>query len=685
MKEENIVCNPAYFCWLNFKMYRKTADRTLEKYCRCISAPDSSKVIKTAAKELCTAVEGIFGFRPRIIGGSVHQRLPYLQLSIQENDTAGEQKAACGFTIKQVDENDQDKIVISGTDENGVLYGVFCFIFSLGMGKSIETIQTKQKTYNKLRMINQWDNFSGNIERGYSGGSIFYENGGFTRNYDRIRDYARLLASVSVNYIVLNNVNVHEEETKFISDQYLPEIARIASIFAEYGVKILLSVNFAAAITLGGLNTADPLDEKVCTFWRKTADMIYSYIPNFGGFLVKADSESRPGPYTYGRDHAQGANMLADALQPHGGIVVWRCFVYNCHTDWRDRKVDRAKAAYDNFLPLDGRFRDNVVLQIKNGPMDFQIREPVTPLFGGLEKTNQIIEFQIAQEYTGHQIDLCFLVPLWKEALDFDTFAKGKNSRVGDVVSGRLFHTPTGGMAGVSNIGDSPAWTGNPLAQANLFGFGRLAWNPSLSSREIAEEWVKLTFGCSAATVETITDILLRSREVYEKYTCPLGIGWFVNPECHYGPSVDGYEYSRWGTYHYADLKGIGVDRTVATGTGYAGQYKSKNARMYEQVETCPENLLLFFHHMPYSHVLKSGLTIIQYIYDTHFQGVEEAADLQKKWDSLQNEIDPSIFKEVQRRFQLQMKDAIEWRDVVNTYFYRKTGIADEKGRKIYS
>ena len=375
-----------------------------------------------------------------------------------------------------------------------------------------------------------------------------------------MRGFCLLWASIA---IVLNNVNVHEEETKFITDKYLPEIARIASIFSDYGIQILLSVNFASPIVLGGLSTADPLDENVRAFWRETADTIYSYIPDFGGFLVKADSESRPGPYTYGRDHAQGANMLADALQPHGGIVVWRCFVYNCHTDWRDRKLDRAKAAYDNFMPLDGKFKDNVILQIKNGPMDFQIREPVTPLFGALEKTNQIIEFQIAQEYTGHQIDLCFLVPLWKEALDFDTFARGRNSLVSDIVSGKLFHTPTGGIAGVSNIGDSPAWTGNPLAQANLFGFGRLAWNPALSSKEIAEEWATLTFGPDKAAVGKITDMLLRSREIYEKYTCPLGIGWFVNPEFHYGPSVDGYEYSRWGTYHYADLKGIGVDRTV--------------------------------------------------------------------------------------------------------------------------
>jgi alpha-glucuronidase len=532
-------------------------------------------------------------------------------------------------------------------------------------------------------MMNQWDNFSGDIERGYSGQSIFYKNK-FTRDYDRIRDYARLLSSVGINYIVLNNVNVHEEETKFITDQYLPEVKAIASIFSDYGIKTMLSINFAAPMILGGLETADPLDKEVQLFWNKTADKIYSYIPDFGGFLVKADSESRPGPFTYGRDHAQGANMLADALQPHDGVVVWRCFVYNCQTNWRDRKLDRARAAYDNFITLDGKFKDNVVLQIKNGPMDFQIREPVTPLFGALKKTNQILEVQIAQEYTGHQIDLCFLVPLWKEALDFDTYANGKNSPVRDAISGKLFHTAMGGVAGVSNIGDSAAWTANPLAQANLFGFGKLAWDPTSSSAAIAEEWTMLTFGAESQTVAKIMDMLMRSREIYERYTCPLGIGWFVNPEYHYGPSVDGYEYSRWGTYHYADWKGIGVDRTVATGTGYAGQYQKENAEMYEYPETCPENLLLFFHHVPYDYQLKSGLTVLQHIYNSHFNGADEVAELQKNWDSLKDSIEPAIFEEVQHRFELQMKIAIEWRDVVNTYFYRHTGIPDAKGRHIY-
>ena len=671
--------NQAYFCWLNYKKYRGSTDKGLEKYCRRVLAPDSSKVIHTAVKELCGGIRNVFDFEPQTPANEAE--CPRIRLSV-EKDTAGD--AACGFAIRHITGNGRDEIVISGTDENGVLYGVFEFLFALGTGKPINRLETEQKTLNKLRMINQWDNLSGDIERGYSGKSIFYENGKITRDTGRVRDYARLLASVGINSIVLNNVNVHEGETKFITEEYLPDLARLAAVFSDYGIRVFLSINFAAPIALGGLDTADPLDEDVCAFWRRTVETVYSYIPDFGGFLVKADSESRPGPFTYGRDHAQGANMLAKALQPHGGVVVWRCFVYNCQTDWRDRSLDRAKAAYDNFMPLDGKFMDNVVHHIKNGPMDFRIREPVSPLFGGLEKTNQVLEVQIAQEYTGHQIDLCFLVPLWKEALDFDTYAKGKGSRVSDIVNGRLFQNRNGGVAAVSNIGNSPAWTGNPLAQANLFGFGRLAWDPSRTSEEIAGEWAELTFGAGTSAASKITGMLLRSRDVYEKYTCPLGIGWFVNPECHYGPSVDGYEYSKWGTYHYADWKGIGVDRTVATGTGYAGQYRSTNAEMYEHAETCPEELLLFFHHLPYDYVLKSGQTILQYIYDTHFEGAKEVAEMQKEWDSLQSEVDPEIFAEVRNRFRLQMKDAVEWRDVVNTYFYRKTGIPDAKGRKIY-
>ncbi len=375
--------------------------------------------------------------------------------------------------------------------------------------------------------------------------------------------------------------------------------------------------------------------------------------------------------------------MLADAVAPYGGIIIWRCFVYNCTQDWRDYKTDRARAGYDYFKDFDGEYHDNVILQIKNGPMDFQIREPISPLLGGLTKTNQLLEVQIAQEYTGHQIDLCYLMPMFKEVLDFRTYCSEKNDTVADIVSGRTMGNKLAGMAAVINTGNDFNWTGNDLAAANLYGFGRLAYNTELSSEEIAREWVALTFDMDKASEDKLVDMLMRSRDIYEKYTSPLGIGWMVTPHEHYGPSVDGYEYSRWGTYHRADHKGIGVDRSDK-GTGYAQQYYEPNASAYNDPEKCPEELLLFFHHIPYTWKLKSGKTLIQYIYDSHFEGEEGAEKLAEDWNSLKDVVDPDVFARVAERFELQVANAKEWRDQVNSYFYRKSDIADEQGRKIY-
>jgi alpha-glucuronidase len=462
-------------------------------------------------------------------------------------------------------------------------------------------------------------------------------------------------------------------------------VEKLASIFRPYGIKLLLSINYASPMEIGGLPTADPLDPQVRDWWRQRVEVIYGRIPDFGGFLVKADSEYRPGPFTYQRNHAEGANMLAEALAPYGGVVIWRCFVYNCQQDWRDRTTDRARAAYDHFQPLDGAFASNVILQIKNGPMDFQVREPVSPLFGAMSATNQLLELQITQEYTGQQIDLCYLAPQWKEVLDFDTYARGKGSSVKRIVDGSLFQRPYAGIAGVANVGDDPNWTGHPLAQANLFAFGRLCWNPDLTAEEITEEWVKATFGSDPEVSTTLSRMLLSSWRIYENYTAPLGIGWMVNPGFHYGPNVDGYEYSQWGTYHRADWQGIGVDRTMASGTGYTGQYFPENARRYEDVATCPDELILFFHHLPYTHQLKDGKTIIQHIYDTHFEGVEQVKELIQNWGRLKGKVDEERFRQVEERLNKQLVAAEEWRDVINTYFYRKTGIPDQHRRTIYS
>ncbi|MCB2307056.1 alpha-glucuronidase [Clostridium estertheticum] len=678
MEYINKESSSLYNCWLNYDKEVTLSDE-IKEILKNIKLNEEGIIINTAVKELSIAIKKLIGKEPEIIKDTM---VSHIYLGKLKNQTV--KLVPGGFSIKRSTINKKNVIEILGKDENGILNGVFSFIRAIYTGSNINEINIVDNPRNMVRMINHWDNMSGDIERGYAGKSIFFKDNHIVKDKSRIRDYARLMASVAINGIVINNVNVHKQETKLITDELLPEVKKIADIFREYGIKLYLSVNFASTIEIGGLLTADPLDFNVRTWWKKTAENIYSYIPDFGGFLVKADSESRPGPFTYGRNHAEGANMLAEALRPFGGIVIWRCFVYNCKLDWRDRSTDRAKAAFDNFKPLDGKFDENVVLQVKNGPMDFQIREPISPLFGALKQTNEFMEFQIAQEYTGQQKHLCYLVPMWKEALDFDTFANGKDSNVSKIVDGSLFKTKYGGVAAVSNIGGSECWTGHPLAQANLYGYGRLIWNTLLSSDEIAREWVKLTFGAEKEVEQIIVDILLESREVYEKYTCPLGVGWMVNPNHHYGPSVEGYEYSPWGTYNYADYKSIGVDRTVATGTGYIGEYEPTVAAKFENIATCPEELLLFFHNVLYSYKLKTGKTVIQHIYDTHFEGVEKVDEFINKWETLQNKIDSKIFDLVMEKFQIQKKDSREWRDVVNTYFYRKTGIDDLYKRKIY-
>ncbi len=650
-----------YDCWLAYG--KDDAMKWTERYLSRLCVLCIGRVISSAVKELETAYRRLAGKIPERISKPFSGGCFILRIN-------GDFDAG-GYGISVSDDN----ITVEGGDENGVLYGVFRFLILASGGYSPEKLNITEKPCYPLRMADQWDNADGTVERGYSGASIFYEKDRPVSDMTRLTDYARLLSSVGINAICINNVNVHKTETHFITEKFLPDIAKIADIFADHGIKLYLSVNFAAPMEIDGLPTADPLNERVISWWKCTAEKIYSYIPDFGGFLVKADSENRPGPHTYGRDHAEGANMLADALKPYGGKVIWRCFVYNCHVDWRDRSTDRAKAAYDNFKPLDGKFADNVFLQIKNGPMDFQIREPVSPLFGAMPNTNCICEFQITQEYTGQQIDLCYLVPMWKECLDFDTYSDGE----GSFVSKKIL-----GAAAVSNVGANRCLTGNPLAGANLYGYGRLVFDPSLSAKQIAEEWVRAALTADEETAEVICTMLLSSREIYESYTSPLGVGWMVTPHYHYGVDVDGYEYSPWGTYHYSDRNGMGADRTRATGTGYTAQYASHNEEMYEDPSTCPEELLLFFHHLPYTYMLKSGKTLIQHIYDSHFDGAEKAEGLLMQWRSLKGKLPEEIYSEAEIRFEKQLLNSRQWRDVINTYFFRKSGIDDIHSRKIY-
>ena len=642
-----------------------------------MSSADSDRsdnvIIDTAAHELCTAVHEMFGttLAPKQLLSTA------LRLTAAENEPAG------AFSIT-ADEGSK-VITISSASGEGLLYGAFRLIFLLRTADEFKELNCEETPASPLRMLNHWDNMDGSIERGYSGNSFFFESDKVIID-DRTEAYARLVASVGINAVVINNVNVRAAATKLISAVYRKEIKALINIFKKYGIRLYLSLNFAAPMELGGLDGSDPCDEKVRAWWKKALDDLFTDVPELGGFLIKADSEGRPGPFTYGRTHADGANMLADIIAPYGGLVIWRCFVYNCKQDWRDTVTDRAKAQYDNFMPLDGEFRENVILQIKNGPMDFQVREPVSPLFGGLKKTNELMEFQIAQEYTGQQKHVCYLIPMFKEILEFKTYIRDTKGEpieadtVCDVVTGRTFGTKNCGMAAVSNTGNDANWTGHDLAAANLYGFGRLAFNPALTAEEIAKEWTALTFGKDEVIFQLISYILNTSRPAYEKYTAPLGVGWMVNPCHHYGPNVDGYEFSEWGTYHRSDAEGMGVERG-AKGTGYIAQYNEPNASLYENLETCPDELLLFMHHVPYTYRLHSGKTVIQHIYDSHYEGAEEAVRMRSAWCSLKDKIDRKRFERVLERFDLQVESAAEWRDAICTYYRQKSGIADEKGR----
>ena len=672
--------------WLNYQQISGNdanggVSDCFQKVCFCgldIHSPIGQNILK----ELQTSSQKMFHTEPKVTENETEAGIV---LQVNENQELGQE----GYEIKQ----SNGSYYICGQTEKAVLYGMFRFL-ALVRQAQLYVLPITEVPRNPIRMLNHWDNMDGSIERGYSGNSFFFHNDEMMID-DRTRDYARFLASIGINAVAINNVNVKGAATALISERFYKQVQELSELFLSFGVKLFLSVNYAMPCEYG-LNTADPLDATVKEWWSNKCKEVYQNVPDLGGFLIKADSEGRPGPFTYGRTQADGANMLAEAIRPYEGLIIWRCFVYNCQQDWRDYKTDRARAGYDYFSELDGNFAENVVLQIKNGPMDFQVREPISPLFGGLMKTNQMLEVQIAQEYTGQQRHICYLIPWSKEVLAFETYLKDRakeqgvatngKSTVADIVSGRTLSKVNCGMVAVTNTGNDENWTGHDMAAANLYGFGRLAFNTELSAEEIAEEWIKLTFAQAVKeqkVVDGIRQILMMSWPAYEKYTSPLGIGWMVTPDCHYGPSVDGYEYSRWGTYHRADHLGIGVDRSKK-GTGYAAQYNEPNASMYEVPETCPEELLLFFHHMPYTYQLKSGKTIIQHIYDTHFEGAKDAEKMFALWTELKEFIDEEAYNRVTERMQHQVAHSKEWRDIVNSYFYRKSGIKDEKGREIY-
>ncbi|MGC1415047.1 MAG: alpha-glucuronidase family glycosyl hydrolase [Candidatus Acidiferrum sp.] len=670
--------------WLR---YAPVDARAAQKYANLpasVVTLGGSPVLASAKNELIRGVRGILGRTLRddktlpqenaIILGTLGS-LRSLASEIAEGTALRDD----GFLLSTEKVHGFDCLIIAAANDRGVLYGVFALLSKIARGESVSQLHETQQSSAPIRWADEWDNLDGRIERGYAGPSIFFENGGVRADLTRAGEYARLLASIGINGCAINNVNANP---RVLEDSFLPQLARVADVFRPWGVQLSISVDFSSPKTIGGLDTFDPADPRVAEWWAKKVDEIYRQIPDFAGFVVKADSEGRLGPATYGRTPADAANVIARALASHHGIVFYRAFVYNHHLDWRNLKNDRASAAYDIFHPLDGKFDDNVIVQVKYGPIDFQVREPASPLFSGLEKTNEAIELQVTQEYTGQQRHLCFLPPLWKTVLDFDMHAGENRTPVKGIVAGKTFHRSLGGYVAVVNVGMDTNWLAHPLAMANLYGYGRLAWNPDLSSEEIAEEWTRLSFGNDPVVVKTISKMLLTSWPTYESYSGPLGAGTLTDIlGSHYGPGVESSERNGWGQWHRADHEGIGMDRTAATGTGYVDQYRPAVAKVYESLSTTPDNLLLFFHHVPYTFVLHSGKTVIQYIYDSHYEGAEAAANLVEQWKSLQGRVDDERYADVLKRLEYQAGHAIVWRDAVCTWFFRISGIPDQQGR----
>ena len=569
-----------------------------------------------------------------------------LRLEIKRDKNLGNE----GFRVYR----DKKGLVLSANNDLGLLYGSYALLRDNAAGKAI-ALREEIPAYN-VRVLNHWDNLDGTIERGYSGHSIW--------NWDelpdvvspRYREYAIANASVGINGIVLNNVNA---SSKILSAEYLAKVAKIADVFRPYGIKVYLSANFAAPMQLGGLKTADPLVPEVAAWWKAKADEIYKLIPDFGGFLVKANSEGQPGPCDFDRTHAEGANMMARALKPHGGIVMWRAFVYS------PADADRAKQAYIEFQPLDGKFDDNVIVQIKNGPIDFQPREPYSPLFGAMPQTDQMVEFQVTQEYLGHSNHIAYLAPMWTEFFDYVSPSSLK------------------AIAGVANVGNDTNWTGHPMAQANWYAFGRLAWNPQLSSEEIIDEWMPMTLNYPENTPKEVIDglkkMMLNSREAVVDYMMPLGLHHLFAFGHHYGPEpwcdIKGGRPD-WMPpyYHRADSTGLGFNRS-SSGSNAVAQYPAQLAKKLDNINTCPEEFILWFHHVPWDFKMKSGATLWQELCNRYQSGVESVETMQRQWTAAKPYIDPELWNDVNVRLMTQARDANWWKEGCLLYFQQFSGM----------
>ncbi|HEX6636610.1 MAG TPA: alpha-glucuronidase family glycosyl hydrolase, partial [Steroidobacteraceae bacterium] len=635
-----------------------------------IAAPDEevTPILATARAELARGLAGLFGAHtprsealPRdaamLLGTARSATIAKLGLPL---DTLG----AEGYVIRSLQLGGRPTTVIAGKTDAGALYGVFHFLRLIQTAQSLGELDVASQPKTRVRLLNHWDNLDQHVERGYAGQSIWnwHKLPGWLD--PRYTDYARACASIGINGTVLTNVNANATS---LTPAYIEKVKALSSVMRPYGIRVYLTARFSAPIELGGLKTADPLDPAVRAWWKAKADEIYAAIPDFGGFLVKANSEGQPGPQDYKRTHADGANMLAEAVAPHGGIVMWRAFVYSNETP-----TDRAKQAYDEFVPLDGKFASNVLVQVKNGAIDFQPREPFHPLFGAMPKTPLMMEFQITKEYLGFSTHLAYLGPLFEEALDADTRVKGKGSTVAKVIDGELHGYQYTGMAGVANIGSDRNWSGSIFDQANWYVFGRLAWNPELSARDIAEEWVRMTFSNDPAFVQPVVDMMMGSRDAVVDYMTPLGLAHLMGTGHHYGPApwVDDLGRADWNPtyYHRADANGIGFDRGPK-GSNAIEQYAPDVRKIFGDVKKTPESMLLWFHHLPWTHRMASGRTLWDELVVHYQRGVDRVAKMQATWEAQKPFVDAQRFAEVKAYLAIQRDEAQWWRDACIAYF----------------
>lgn len=588
-----------------------------------------------------------------------------VQLSLKRNKVLRE-LGKDGYIISR---DKQEGITIQSASDTGLLYGAYHLLRLQETQNDSGKLQIIESPKYDLRLLNHWDNLNGTIERGYAGYSIWKWDELPSKISPRYKEYARANASIGINGTVLNNVNASPH---ILTSDYLEKVKVIADILRPYGIKVYLSVNFSSPKVLGGLPESDPLEPAVQQWWGDKTKEIYRLIPDFGGFLVKANSEGQPGPQDYGRTHSDGANILADALKPYGGIVMWRAFVYNPGNE------DRAKQAYQEFISLDGEFRENVIVQVKNGPIDFQPREPFSPLFGGMRHTALMPELQITQEYLGFSNHLVFLAPQWKEFFESDTYCNGKGSTVVRTTDGTIFPHPLSAIAGVANIGQDTNWCGHHFAQANWYAFGRLAWDHTLTAEEIAEEWLHLTFTRQSDFITPVKQLMLDSWETAVNYMMPLGLHHIFAWDHHYGPEpwcdIPGARPD-WlpRYYHNAGDKGIGFDRTTR-GSDAVSQYHSPLREQLNDIESCPEDLLLWFHHVSWDHRMKNDRTLwdeLCFRYDT---GVQQVREFQKIWDRMEGYIDEERFLHVQSRLKIQSRDAVWWKDACLLYFQTYSG-----------